>query len=91
MRDPKSIVRRGYDLVSLAYRADDAEDGTYREWLELLEDRIEPGASILDLGCGCGVPVARRLAPRYRVTGVDLSPVQIARARELVPGAMFCC
>ena len=91
MTDPKSIVRRGYDLVSRAYRADDADDGEYRPWLDLLESRLREGAAVLDLGCGCGVPVARRLARRYAVTGVDLSPVQIARARELVPSATFIC
>ena len=91
MEDPKAIVRRGYDLVSRAYRADDADDGAYAEWLDLLEARVKPGAEILDLGCGCGVPVARRLAPHYTVTGVDFSPVQIARARELVPTATFAC
>lgn len=89
--DPKSIVRRGYDLVSRAYRPDDAEDGIYADWLDLLEERVDSGSSVLDLGCGCGVPVARRLAQRYAVTGIDLSPVQIARARELVPGATFVC
>lgn len=84
-------MRHGYDLVSRAYRADDAEDGAYAEWLDLLESRVEPGARILDLGCGCGIPVARRLAGRYEVTGIDISPVQVARARELVPGATFLC
>jgi SAM-dependent methyltransferase len=77
--------------VSHAYRADDSDDGTYAEWLDVVERRVEPGSSILDLGCGCGVPVARRLASRYAVTGVDISPVQIARARELVPSADFMC
>lgn len=77
--------------MSRAYRADDAEDGAYAEWLDLLESRVEPGARILDLGCGCGIPVARRLAGRYEVTGIDISPVQVARARELVPGATFLC
>jgi SAM-dependent methyltransferase len=91
MEDPKSIVRRGFDLVSRTYRADDADEGAYAEWLDLLEARVKPGSKILDLGCGCGVPVARRLAPHYTVTGVDLSPVQIARARELVPTATFVC
>jgi SAM-dependent methyltransferase len=89
--DPKALVRRGYDLVSRAYRADDAEDGVYGEWLELLEDRVEPGAPVLDLGCGSGVPVARRLAGRYALTGVDLSSVQVERARALVPAATFIC
>jgi SAM-dependent methyltransferase len=89
--DPKTIVRRGYNLVSRAYRADDADEGDYAGWLDLLEQRVVPGSSVLDLGCGCGVPVARRLARRYSVLGVDLSPVQIERARGLVPGATFIC
>ena len=91
LEDPKTIVRRGYDLVSRAYRADDADDGDYADWLDLLEKRVEAGSSVLDLGCGCGVPVVRRLAQRYAVTGVDLSPVQIERARKLVPSATFIC
>jgi len=88
---PKSIVRRGYDRVSYAYRADDADDGSYAEWLTMLEENVEPGSPVLDLGCGCGVPIARQLAERHDVTGVDISPVQIARAHELVPRASFIC
>jgi hypothetical protein len=38
--DPKGIVRRGYDLVSRAYRADDAGDGEYGQWMDLLESRV---------------------------------------------------
>jgi SAM-dependent methyltransferase len=95
--DPKDIVRRGYDQVSYAYRADeeDAALAKYSGWLDELlllipgvgETRLE----VLDLGCGCGIPVARRLAGACAVTGVDLSPVQIERARKLVPGAQFIC
>lgn len=50
--DPKSIVRHGYNLVSDAYRADDADDGMYAEWLDALEKRVAPGSSVLDLGAG---------------------------------------
>ena len=91
VREPKAIVRRGYDVVSRAYRADDADEREYAAWLDLLEARVRPPAKVLDLGCGCGLPVARRLAPRYQVTGVDFSPVQIGRARALVPTATFVC
>lgn len=87
----KEVVRRGYDLVSRMYRADDAAEGEYAAWLDLLEARVRPPARVLDLGCGNGVPVARRLAPRYEVTGVDLSSVQVERARTLVPAATFVC
>jgi ubiquinone/menaquinone biosynthesis C-methylase UbiE len=50
---------------------------------------LPPGSEVLDLGCGCGVPDARLLSERFRVTGVDLSDVQIGRAKRLVPGARF--
>jgi SAM-dependent methyltransferase len=92
-REAKRLVRDGYDRVSHAYRADDfGLEGTgYARWLEMLSPRLFDGARILDLGCGCGVPVAKALAERHRVTGVDISPVQIERARRLVPGATFLC
>ena len=90
MEDPKALVRRGYDLVSRAYRADDADDA-YTPWLDELERRVRPPSRVLDLGCGCGVPVARRLSGRYDVTGVDFSEEQISRARQLVPSATFRC
>ena len=91
--DPKAIVRDGYDTVSYRYRGD-LEDDTcrvYIEWLAELESRIPDGSSVLDLGCDCGVPVSQRLALRHQVTGVDISPVQIERARGNVPSARFQC
>lgn len=91
--DPKDIVRVGYDQVSYAYRTEafDYEHSGYETFLSWLELRLAPGAAILDLGCGCGVPVAQVLARQHRVTGVDISPVQIERARQLLPGAWFIC
>lgn len=88
--DPKDVVRRGYDAASLLYRADDADEAEYGPWLDSLRERLPDGAAVLDLGCGCGVPVARSMsAAGHHVTGVDLSEVQIERARRLVPGAVF--
>jgi SAM-dependent methyltransferase len=52
---------------------------------------LADGTPILDLGCGCGVPATAILAERFMVTGVDISPVQIERARRLVPAAQFMC
>lgn len=37
------------------------------------------------------MPTSKLLSSRARVTGVDLSPVQIERARLLVPDAEFIC
>lgn len=52
---------------------------------------LTDGAPVLDLGCGCGVPGTAMLAERFSVTGVDISPVQIERARRLVPAGRFLC
>jgi 2-polyprenyl-3-methyl-5-hydroxy-6-metoxy-1,4-benzoquinol methylase len=88
--DETDLVRRGYDAVSYYYRSDDAGDGRYAPWLAGLRARLPAGAAVLDLGCGCGVPVARSLADAgYHVTGVDVSDVQVGRARRLVPGGTF--
>ena len=89
--DAKALVRAGYDRASRAYRDDAfplARSG-YAHWLRRLRPALAPGARVLDLGCGCGVPAAQMLARDFRVTGVDLSRVQLARARALVPGASF--
>ncbi|MEC3979272.1 class I SAM-dependent methyltransferase [Amycolatopsis sp. H20-H5] len=89
MTDPKDIVRYGYDALSYRYREDDAEEGDYAPWIVQLRERVPAGGAVLDVGCGCGIPMARSLAPDYAVTGVDISEVQVERARRLVPGATF--
>jgi SAM-dependent methyltransferase len=84
------MVRRGYNALSYHYRSDDAGEDGYAPWLSDLKARLPASGRVLDLGCGCGVPVARSLsAAGHDVTGVDISEVQIERARCLVPGASF--
>lgn len=93
MHDPKDIVRDGYDKASFAYQ-DDRDGGNhpvYSRWILRLAQDLSPSAHVLDLGCGCGVPATRSLARLGTVVGVDISPVQIDRARILVPEAKFVC
>lgn len=88
--DPKEVVRRGYDTLSDRYDHHYGGESKYQAWLGELRERVPEGCAVLDLGCGSGIPVARDLAAAgYRVTGVDLSDVQIRRAREAVPQAQF--
>jgi SAM-dependent methyltransferase len=90
--DAINVVRRGYDRLSIRYRSDDANPEPYRSWVDELLRRLPPSSRILDLGCGNGVPVARRLIDaRHAVTGIDFSERQIQRARQLVPGGEFFC
>jgi len=94
----RALVRRGYDAISLAYRGDDgdaadssAEDvSRYAGWVAELVGLLRPGARVVDLGCGAGIPATRELASHgLRVLGVDFSAVQLRRAQRLVPAARF--
>jgi SAM-dependent methyltransferase len=89
-RNPKEIVARGYDAIALRYAEWAGKiDSPALEWLRDLDARLPDGANVLELGCGRGVPGTRQLARRHRVTGVDISAVQIELARHHVPEASF--
>jgi cyclopropane fatty-acyl-phospholipid synthase-like methyltransferase len=94
----RELVRSGYDAISMAYRDDrgcanavSAEDtASYVTWLDELAHLLPCTARVLDLGCGAGVPASRILVDAgFDVTGLDISAVQIERARRLVPRAAF--
>jgi len=94
----RDLVRRGYDAISNAYRDDSGESNaesaettaTYGAWLAELSALLPAGSLVLDLGCGAGVTAARDLvAAGFRLTGVDISAVQVRRAHELVPEGTF--
>ena len=92
MTDPhRNLVEKGYDRVAERYLATkDPEDPLVLSALEGAAHDLRPGAAVLDLGCGAGVPATRWLAERgFDVTGVDLSERQLDLARRLVPGATF--
>jgi SAM-dependent methyltransferase len=56
-------------------------------WLDRFCDRLAPGAAVLDIGCGSGVPIARELVRRgFDVTGVDGTPAMLALFRRNLPG-----
>jgi cyclopropane fatty-acyl-phospholipid synthase-like methyltransferase len=64
-------------------------DDPRAEWAAELHARLPEGAHVVELGCGGGTDETLALAGRFRVTGVDLSREQLARARERVPAAEF--
>jgi SAM-dependent methyltransferase len=89
-REPKEIVARGYDAIALRYAEWAGQvHSPVMEWVRDLDARLDADADVLELGCGRGVPATRELARRHRVTGVDISAVQIELARHHVPEASF--
>ena len=87
--DYRALVRRSYDACAEEY----GESRRVEPGIEIrgLLDRLENGAAVLDIGCGTGVPIAKSLANRYQVTGVDVSQEMISWARQNVPTGEFVC
>ncbi|MCU1428607.1 MAG: methyltransferase type 11 [Actinomycetia bacterium] len=91
--DVAAIVRDGYDQIAEQYmavisrpRSADPRD----VWTGHLLQRLAPGSTVLDLGCGPGVPTAAAfVGAGHRVVGVDISPGQIGLARRNVPAGSF--
>jgi cyclopropane fatty-acyl-phospholipid synthase-like methyltransferase len=76
-----------YDHIAEDWHAD-RRAFTAKKYVDMLVERLEPGAAVLDLGCGTGEPVARYLSERgFRVVGVDESAGMLEIARRVVPGA----
>jgi SAM-dependent methyltransferase len=92
--DPRTqIVADGYDVMGETFAAwrEEAVGDPRRVWEDKLVSRLKDGARVLELGCGGGSPETRRLAQRFAVTGVDISPRQVERARAAIPEAEFVC
>lgn len=83
---------RGYDAVAAEFmrRREAARIGveTVRRWARALP----PGAAVLDLGCGSGVPIAAALLEDgFVVHGVDASPALVDAFRRRFPAAPVAC
>jgi cyclopropane fatty-acyl-phospholipid synthase-like methyltransferase len=90
--DPRTqIVSDGYDAMGETFAAwrEGIVGDPRREWEDELVARLEDGARVLELGCGSGSPETRRLAQRFALTGVDISPRQVERAGAAIPEAEF--
>ncbi|MEM8535885.1 MAG: class I SAM-dependent methyltransferase [Chloroflexota bacterium] len=87
--DYQKVVQEGYDQCAAAY--EQARRNKAHPELTLLIDRLPTSATVLDLGCGAGVPIARTLAQHFAITGVDSSGEQIRRAHINVPSGTFLC
>ena len=85
--DYKHLVAEGYNTCAEAYEK--ARRETTHPEIKWLKKQLPNKATVLDIGCGCGLPVTRELAKRFTVTGVDISAEQIRRARKHVRHAEF--
>jgi ubiquinone/menaquinone biosynthesis C-methylase UbiE len=85
----RRLVRSGYDEIAERYLAA-RTGGADIDLLPELVTRLGPGHTVLDAGCGAGVPVMQMLVDAgLSVVGIDLSSVQLELARARVAAAQL--
>jgi SAM-dependent methyltransferase len=87
MNDAAARIIAHYERHASAWDADRRSSGwNDKKWHDRFVALVPEGATVLDVGCGGGSPVAINLAIcGLRVTGVDSSPSMIALCRERLP------
>ncbi len=87
--DYRSIVRDTYNKVAKKYSETRGAFQNDKELAELVS-LVRRDGTVLDLGCGSGIPVDRYLVDAgLDVIGIDISNAQLELARVNVPQATF--
>ncbi|MBS0272911.1 MAG: class I SAM-dependent methyltransferase [Proteobacteria bacterium] len=92
MDERKKIVRDAYDRIADRYLAWSGASAVRAHYLDKFLRLLPANATVLELGCGAGLPATKAIATRAaHVAAVDISPRQIALARKNAPAATFFC
>lgn len=86
----RSFSPIGYDAIGERYEQIYGANQTQIQAGEWLVRQLSPGSSVLDIGCGTGVPTAKQLSKAgLKVLGIDNSTEMIRLARLNVTSAEF--
>ena len=90
--DADGDASNGYEAVAADFVALRSTSSigvsTVRAWARSLE----PGSSILDVGCGNGLPISAALvSDGFDVFGIDASPTLVADFRQRLPDVAVAC
>jgi SAM-dependent methyltransferase len=86
-RDPADDIPALYERHAFAW-AQDRGTRLHLEarWMDRFEALLPPRATLLDIGCGSGMPIAGHFIARgHRLTGIDTSARLIALCRQRFP------
>ena len=85
----------GYESIAAAFlagRGNPAKAQVGAAAVRAWARRLPPRATVLDLGCGCGIPITQILIEEgLEVYAVDASPSLAAAFRERFPGVPIAC
>jgi len=85
------MLNNPYDLIADEWHENSIHDARVERtlgYVDRLLDGLPPGATVLDLGCGTGNPIARHIIDNgFHVVGVDQSQKMLAIAQRVIPEA----
>ena len=85
------MLHNSYDLIADEWHENSIHDARVERtlgYVDRLLDGLPTRATVLDLGCGTGNPIARHIIDRgFHVVGVDQSQKMLAIARRVIPEA----
>jgi SAM-dependent methyltransferase len=86
---PEGIIQYTYDNIAEQYlQWVESQTLLRQRYAKILLDKLRPSPSILELGCGPGIPIVKMLLDEgAQVVGNDLSTKQIEMAKARCPGA----
>ena len=88
----RSDPSNGYEAASEQFMAHRSRSTVGLETVRNWAGRLPPGAAVLDLGCGHGVPISQALVDEgLTLYGIDASPSMMAAFRARFPDAPAEC
>ncbi len=78
-----------YDTQEMDFIPESARVRSYGCGSPVADADVQPGETVVDLGCGAGMEVflvARRVGPEGRAVGIDMLPPMLDRARAAAEG-----
>lgn len=83
------LVKAGYEVAAEDY-AKNRDLFKSQKYLEKFAGLIKEKGTILDIGCGAGIPVDKFLIEKdFAVNGIDISEKMISLAQKNVPKAFY--
>ncbi len=83
------LVKKSYNKVAENYSSQ-RDQFKNNKYLDELVKLLKPGSTILDIGCGAGVPIDKYLIEKgFKVKGIDISENQIELAKRNLPKGDF--
>lgn len=87
---PTENTTPAFDLIGKRYDESFVERDAQIAETNWLIEQLPPGARVLDLGCGSGLPTAKQLIDAgFEVVGVDESQTMLDLAAEQAPGGTY--